>query len=114
MIVLRDERNKHAKANTVLVVPLATTLTEGVPTLVLLLPGETGLAEKSIVRAEDVTVIRKENLQPPREKLRTLSHSRICEIADKIACGCDPKWRSLPDQPAAVGNLGAGASNQLQ
>jgi mRNA-degrading endonuclease toxin of MazEF toxin-antitoxin module len=93
VIVSRDERNKHPKANTVLVVPLTTTLTQGVPTHVLLLPGETGLAEKSVLRAEDVTVIRKVNLQPPGERLRTLSNSRICEIADKIriACGCDPK-----------------------
>lgn len=96
MIVSANERNKHEKANTVLVVPLTTTIHKNVPTHIYLAPGETGL-EASCVRAEDVTVVRKEILQEPRTGLRrtglrSLSHSRICQIADavRIAMGCPP------------------------
>lgn len=91
MIVSANERNKHEKANTVLVVPLTTTIHKNVPTHIYLAPGETGL-EASCVRAEDITVVRKETLQEPRTGLRSLSHSRICQIADavRIAMGCPP------------------------
>jgi len=83
VIVSSDGRNKNLRADTVLVVPLTTTLKE-VPTHVYLTPGETGLQEPSCIRAEDITVVRKATLQEPRSKLRTLSHSKICQIADAV------------------------------
>jgi hypothetical protein len=54
--------------------------------------GETGLQPSSI-RCEDVTVVRKESLIEPRQSLRSLSHARICQIADalRVAMGCPPK-----------------------
>ena len=92
VIVSTDERNRHEKANTVLVAPLTTTIHKNVPTHIQLSPGETGL-DLSCVRAEDVTVVRKAALSEPQRGLRILSHSRICQIADalKIAMGCNPE-----------------------
>ena len=93
VIVSVDPRNRHEKADTVLVVPLTTTTHKDVPTHVYLSPGETGL-EQSCVRAEDVSVVRKASLSEPRHKLRNLSHTRICEIARavNIAMGCGSEW----------------------
>jgi mRNA-degrading endonuclease toxin of MazEF toxin-antitoxin module len=85
-----DERNRHPRANTVLVVPLSTSIAKDVPTHVYLAPGETGLSSPSILKAEDVTVVRKESLIEARGPLRTLSHTKICEVGEKIqiAMGC--------------------------
>jgi mRNA-degrading endonuclease toxin of MazEF toxin-antitoxin module len=83
VIVSLNGRNSHPRADTVLVAPLTTTIKE-VPTHIYLPPGETGLPEPSCIRAEDITVVRKTSLQEPRSALRTLSHSRICQIADKV------------------------------
>ena len=92
IIVSLDARNRNDRANSVLVVPLTTTAKEPLPpTWVRLTPGETGLAEVSSAKAEDVTVVRKESLREPRHyPLRQLSHSQICRISDKIkiAMGC--------------------------
>ena len=89
VIVSSDAQNRNPRADTVLVVPLTTTLKE-VPTHVYLLPGETGLQEASCIKAEDITVVRKATLQEPRTALRTLTHFKICRIADavRIAMGC--------------------------
>jgi mRNA-degrading endonuclease toxin of MazEF toxin-antitoxin module len=89
VIISLNERNRHLRADTVLVAPLTTTIKD-VPTHIHLPPGETGLPEPSCIRAEDITVVRKASLHEPRSALRTLSHTRICQIADKvsIAMGC--------------------------
>ena len=89
MIVSLDERNMHPKANTVLVVPFSTSTLKDVPTHVYLSPGETGL-DMSVLKAEDVTVVRKDTLKEPRTRLRNVSNSRICDLAEKvkIAMGC--------------------------
>ena len=93
VIVSVDQRNRHEKADTVLVVPLTTGTHKDVPTHVYLSPGETGL-ETSCVRAEDVAVVRKASLSEPRQRLRNLSNTRICEIARAIsvAMGCGADW----------------------
>jgi len=71
------------------VVPFSTSTIKDVPTHVYLRPGETGL-EASVLKAEDVTVVQKEILSPPRHPLRNLANARICEVAAKvkIAFGC--------------------------
>ncbi len=61
VIVSMDARNQHPRAETVLAVPLSTTLRES-PTHIRLQPGETGL-------------------QPSRGALRRLSESTLREIA---------------------------------
>ncbi|MGA7461695.1 MAG: type II toxin-antitoxin system PemK/MazF family toxin [Candidatus Korobacteraceae bacterium] len=89
VVVSIDQRNTHPRATTVLVVPLSTSTLKDVPTHIYLSPGESGL-EASILKAEDVTVVLKTSLIEPRTKLRKLTHTRVCELADKIriAMGC--------------------------
>ncbi len=93
VIVSINARNNHPRADTVLVVPLSTSVHKGdVFTHLVLEPGQTGLRERQMARAEDVTVIRKTSLDVARERLRTLSSSQICELARKVelAMGCSP------------------------
>jgi mRNA-degrading endonuclease toxin of MazEF toxin-antitoxin module len=90
VIVSLDARNRHERADTVLAVPLTTSIHKNVPTHVYLSAGETGLQSDSAARAEDVTTIRKLNLVAPTTRLRRLSEERICELASKVglAMGC--------------------------
>lgn len=92
VIVSLDARNRHERADTVLVVPLTTSIHKDVPTHVQLPVGETGLPSDSAARGEDVTVVRKLSLLEPRTRLKRLSETRICELARKvlIATGCAP------------------------
>lgn len=89
VIVSLDARNRHPRANTVLVAPLTGSIEREVETHIRLSPGETGL-NLCDIKAEDITVVRKEALNEPKHPLRVLSHSRICQIADavRIAMGC--------------------------
>ena len=80
VVVSMDVRNQHPRASTVLVVPLSATL-RGLDTHVRLEPGETGLAETSEAQAENITTARKESLVPSRSRLRTISASRMRQIA---------------------------------
>jgi len=92
IIVSLDARNRHERADTVLAVPLTTSIHKNAPTHIFLPAGETGLQSDSAARAEDVTVIRKGSLIEPRTRLRQLADKRICELASKvsIAMGCEP------------------------
>lgn len=89
IVVSTNERNRHPRADSVLVAPLTTSVHKSLPTHVLLSPGETGLAEPSAVMAENLLTVRKESLSRPRFRLRTLSNSRICEIARKVMVAMD-------------------------
>lgn len=92
VVVSLDARNRHERADTVLVVPLTTSIHKDAPTHVYLPAGETGLQSDSAARAEDITVVRKQHLLESRSRLRRLTDQRICELADKvlIATGCAP------------------------
>jgi len=92
VIVSIDARNRHPRADTVLVVPLTTSIHKDAPTHVFLPAGETGLQSDSAAPAEDITVVRKQNLVEPRHRLRQLSDRRVCELAAKVsaAMGCLP------------------------
>jgi mRNA-degrading endonuclease toxin of MazEF toxin-antitoxin module len=77
----------------VLVVPLSTSVhKDEIPTHLLLEPGQTGLRERVVAKAEDVSVVWKRELDAARERLRTLSSTQICELARKVelAMGCSP------------------------
>jgi len=89
IIVSLDARNRHERAETVLAIPLTTSVHREVPTRVLLTAGETGLQTDSAARAEDITVIRKASLVAPRTALRRLSDKRICELASKVSLAMD-------------------------
>jgi mRNA-degrading endonuclease toxin of MazEF toxin-antitoxin module len=92
VVVSLDARNRHERADTVLVIPLTTSVHKEAPTHVLLPAGETGLQWNSAARAEDITVVRKMSLTEARTTLRRLSDRRVCELADRvnIAMGCAP------------------------
>jgi mRNA-degrading endonuclease toxin of MazEF toxin-antitoxin module len=92
VIVSLDARNRHERADTVLVVPLTTTIHKNAPTHVFLPARETGLQSDSAARAEDITVVRKESLIEPRDRLRRLTDRRVCELAARVnvAMGCTP------------------------
>jgi mRNA-degrading endonuclease toxin of MazEF toxin-antitoxin module len=92
IIVSLDARNRHSGASTVLVAPLTGSVEKDFETHILLSPGETGLHASSI-RCEDITVVKKEFLVEPKLPLRTLSNTRVCEIADRVrvAMGCPVK-----------------------
>ena len=92
VVVSLDARNRHERADTVLVVPLTTSIHKEFPTHVFLPAGETGLPADSAARAEDITVVRKRTLVEPQSRLRRLADKRICELASKvsIAMGCKP------------------------
>lgn len=89
IVVSLDARNRHPAANTVLVAPLTGSVEKEFETHIKLSPGETGLHPSSI-RCEDLTVVKKEFLIEPKFPLRTLSNTRVCQIADavRIAMGC--------------------------
>jgi mRNA interferase MazF len=92
VIVSINARNRHERADTVLVVPLTTSVHKNAPTHVFLPAGETGLQSDSAARAEDITVVRKQSLIEPRGRLRQISDRRVCELASKVnlAMGCAP------------------------
>ena len=90
VIVSLNARNRHERADTVLVVPLTTSIHKESPTHIFLPAGETGLSSLSAARAEDVTVVRKQNLVESHGRLCPLADRRICELAAKVllAMGC--------------------------
>jgi mRNA-degrading endonuclease toxin of MazEF toxin-antitoxin module len=93
IIVSVNARNNHPRADTVLAVPLSTSVhKDEVPTHMILEPGQSGLRERSVAKAEDVSVIRKVFLDPSRERLRVLTSSQVCELARRVelAMGCLP------------------------
>ena len=89
-VVSMNARNKNPRANTVLVVPLSTSLPR-LPTHIELPPGETGL-ERSILRCEDLTVMKKEWLRRPTTSLRPLSEARMRQVGMMVllAMGISP------------------------
>jgi mRNA-degrading endonuclease toxin of MazEF toxin-antitoxin module len=80
LVVSADARNRNPNAGTVIVVPLTTNPAES-PTRLRLTPGETGLAETCSMAAEDITVLAKSWLVPPRLAFRNLSEARLREVA---------------------------------
>ena len=84
VIVSLDARNRHEKADTVLAIPLSTTVHKDYPFHLFLTSGETGLSSDSVARAEDITVVRKDHLIEPDQGLRQLSNTRLKELAQKV------------------------------
>ena len=80
VVVSIEARNQHPRANTVLVVPMSTTLRDS-PAHIRLKAGETGLLEEVDLQAENITTIRKASLHAPRTRLRRLSESQLKRIA---------------------------------
>lgn len=91
LVVSPDARNQAPRAATVLVVPLSTTPAR-FETHVEIPPGESGLAESSTLRCEDISTIRKVALSPPRVRLRRLGEARLRQVAAavQVALGYPP------------------------
>jgi mRNA-degrading endonuclease toxin of MazEF toxin-antitoxin module len=83
-VVSLDARNLNERADTVLVIPLSTSIVKPISTHLLLLAGETGLQHDSVACAENITTVRKTVLVAPDSGLRTISHRRIAELAEKV------------------------------
>ena len=83
VIISMDARNNHQRADTVLGVPLSTTLKD-LPTHIRVQPGETGLAEPCDIQAENVSTIRKQVLSPSRVPLKRLSEGKLRQIARAV------------------------------
>ena len=90
VVVSAEPRNRHERADTVLIVPLSTSVHKLAPFHVFLPSGETGLPADSAARADSVTTVRKAELLEPRSGLRRLSNTRICQFAEatRIAMDC--------------------------
>jgi mRNA-degrading endonuclease toxin of MazEF toxin-antitoxin module len=90
IIVSPDGRNQHPRATSVLVVPLSTSIARIGPAHMLLRAGETGLPADSAAQADSISAVRRDTLTEPRSTQRTLTNTKICELASlvRIAMGC--------------------------
>jgi len=90
VIVSTDGRNSHPRADTVLAIPLSTSVHKPGPWHLLLRTGETGLREDSVAWAENIGTVRKDQLKEPVPGDRPLTHAQICKLAGlvRLAMGC--------------------------
>ena len=91
VIVSVNARNNHPRANTLLVVPLSTSVhKDEILTHLVLEPGQTGLPERTVAQAENVSAVLKSLLDPPRQRLRALTSHQVCDLARRVslAMGC--------------------------
>lgn len=90
IIVSPDVRNRHPRANTVLVIPLSTSVHKTAPAHLLLRAGETGLQADSAAQADNITVLARQYLGEPVAGHRPVSNSQISKLAElvRIAMGC--------------------------
>lgn len=91
IVVSPDGRNQHRRSNSVLVIPLSTSIHSVRPAHLLLRMGETGLSAESVAQADNITTVRRESLLEPRPGQRALSHTKVCELAKLVryAMGCE-------------------------
>lgn len=90
VIVSPNGRNAHPRANTVLAIPLSTSIHKPGPSHLVLRSGETGLAEDSVAWAENIGVVSKDQLKGPVTGHRALTDAQISKLAAlvKLAMGC--------------------------
>jgi mRNA interferase MazF len=90
VIVSQNGRNQHPRADSVLVIPLSTSIQKLGPWHLLLRAGETGLREDSVAWAENISTVSKDQLLEPVAGHRALTNTQICRLAGlvRIAMGC--------------------------
>lgn len=90
IVVSPDGRNQHPRANSILVIPLSTSVHRPYPAHLLLRTGETGLGADSVAQADNITTVRRESLSEPHPSQRTLTNTKVCELASLVrtAMGC--------------------------
>ena len=90
VVVSPDGRSCHPRSNSVLVIPLSTSIHKSRPADLLLRAGETGLREDSVAQADNVCTVRRANLDQPVEGHRPMTDSQICRLASlvRVGMGC--------------------------
>lgn len=90
VVVSIDGRNSHPRSNTVLVVPLSTSIQRPSPYHLPLSSGETGLREDGVAKAEDVCTLKRADLVEPVQGHRPVTNRQICRLAQMVvaAMGC--------------------------
>jgi mRNA-degrading endonuclease toxin of MazEF toxin-antitoxin module len=90
VIVSHNGRNNHPRADSVLAIPLSTSIHKIGPAHLLLQAGETGLREDSIAWADNITTLGKDDLLEPVPGHRPLSNTQICRLAElvRVGMGC--------------------------
>ena len=90
IVVSPNARNNHPRANTVLVIPLTTSIHKMGPAHLLLRSGETGLRADCAAMADNIGVIQRNHLAEPVEGHRAVSNLQICRLAALVrsAMGC--------------------------
>ena len=90
VIVSQNGRNNHPRADSVLAIPLSTSVQKLGPWHLLLRAGETGLREDSVAWAENITTVGKEELLQPVDGHRPLTNTQICRLAAlvRVAMSC--------------------------
>lgn len=90
IIVSHNARNSHPRADTVLAIPLSTSIHKPGLTHFLLSAGETGLREDSGAWAENIGTVAKDQLIEPVAGHRPLTNAQICRLAGlvRLAMGC--------------------------
>jgi mRNA-degrading endonuclease toxin of MazEF toxin-antitoxin module len=90
VVVSVDGRNCHPRSNTVLVIPLSTSIHNSRPADLLLRAGETGLREDSVAQADNICTVRRVELAEPVQGHRPFTNTQICRLATlvRLAMGC--------------------------
>jgi len=90
IIVSVDGRNSNPRANTVLVIPLSTSIHNSRPADLLLRAGETGLRADSVAQADNICTVKRTQLDEPVQGHRPLTNTQICRLAGlvRLAMGC--------------------------
>jgi mRNA-degrading endonuclease toxin of MazEF toxin-antitoxin module len=87
IVVSLNARNSHPRANTVLVIPLSTSIHKIGPAQLLLRAGETGLRADSAAQADNLCVIARNQLDEPVQGHRPVSNTQICRLASLVRAG---------------------------
>jgi mRNA-degrading endonuclease toxin of MazEF toxin-antitoxin module len=90
VIVSQNGRNQHPRADSVLAVPLSTSVQKLGPWHLLLRAGETGLREDSVAWVENISAVAKDQLVAPVAGHRPLTNTQIYRLAGlvRLAVGC--------------------------
>jgi mRNA-degrading endonuclease toxin of MazEF toxin-antitoxin module len=90
VIVSTNARNSHPRAETILAIPLSTSIQKLGPWHLVLRSGETGLREDSVAWAENIGVVAKNQLIERIQGHRPVTHTQICRLAGlvRLAMGC--------------------------
>lgn len=90
IIVSTNARNTHPRAETVLAIPLSTSIQKLGPWHMPLRAGESGLREDSVAWAENIGVVAKNQLIERIQGHRPVTHAQICRLAGlvQLAMGC--------------------------